>query len=742
MSCIEFVDNVSGTRKLLNFGFICVLTIVTSQTFAAPLVTFDSIDVGWYRNQGYHYDTGAALAGCDQTLWRWDYYASYFIFDLSSVSEEFQSGRLFVPIFMYWSSDAQESIVLYDIITPVSDVMASHTGANMKPSIFEDLRSGAVYGSTTVTAADVGTEVAIDLTSEALNSLNGNTGYLFGIGIYLNNLRGRSVEYVHFIGAHTSVKARLELEIVPEPEPMVYYVDDDANGLNDGSSWVNAFNDLQDALAVALSGDEIRVAEGIYKPDEDTAHPSGTGNRSATFQLRNRVTIKGGYAGFGEPDPNARDIDAHETILSGDLMGNDDDPGYNTRDENSYHVVTSSSTNATAVLDGCTITAGVAFHVGPNDRGGGIYNSQGNPTILNCTFRANSATSGGGMHTYRENPTLSNCTFSGNWATYGGGISILDSSPRLNNCIFTGNLAIREDGGGIKNNNSSPVLINCLFITNSANKKGGAVHNDGASHPTLVNCTFTKNSATWGGGGIFNYSGSRPTLTNCILWANSGQVNGGTPVINYSCIQGWTGALGGTGNINSDPLFLNPSNDDLHLLPASPCIDTGDPCYVAEPNETDLAGNPRVMDGRVDMGAYECSYVEASMKFTPQALNLSSGGKLVKAHFVLPEDFSIEDVDSNTPAVIEPLGMESEYMNVFINGDGFVEIEAAFSRADFCGTIMSNEPVEVTVIGQLATGRYFYGTGTIRIINKKFEQLAVLSSYWLEGDCDLSLIHI
>jgi hypothetical protein len=78
-----------------------------------------------------------------------------------------------------------------------------------------------------------------------------------------------------------------------------YYVDGDANGANDGSSWVDAFNHLQDGLAAADGGSEIWVAEGIYRPDANSGNPSGNGDRQATFQLKNGVTIKGGYAGVG-----------------------------------------------------------------------------------------------------------------------------------------------------------------------------------------------------------------------------------------------------------------------------------------------------------------------------------------------------------------------------------------------------------------------------------------------------------
>jgi hypothetical protein len=104
----------------------------------------------------------------------------------------------------------------------------------------------------------------------------------------------------------------------------IYYVDADANGAGDGSSWADAFIYLQHALAEAHSYGspvEIRVAQGIYKPSDGILAIPEIDWRAVTFQLINGVTIKGGYAGFGEPDPNARDVDAYETILSGDLNG-------------------------------------------------------------------------------------------------------------------------------------------------------------------------------------------------------------------------------------------------------------------------------------------------------------------------------------------------------------------------------------------------------------------------------------
>ena len=343
----------------------------------------------------------------------------------------------------------------------------------------------------------------------------------------------------------------------------IIYVDDDANGVNNGLSWADAYDSLQDALADANSSPkpvEIRVAQGIYKPDR--VNGIATGHRTATFQLINGVAIKGGYAGFGEPDPGARDVEGYKSILSGDLRGNDvevDDPcdllNEPTRAENSYHVLTGSGTDATAVLGGFTITGGNANSSNENRYGGamynrscrsticdctftansarvdggGIYNAEGScPTLINCTLSSNStrvdspAAHGGGIYNCEgSNPTLINCRFSDNSAGDGGGMYNHEaSSPILTNCTFTGNSARMLGGGGMHDNDGRPILTNCTFRRNSANDKGGAMYSTGGS-PILINCIFSANCARRDGGAIRNHA-SRTTLANCVFTGNRG----------------------------------------------------------------------------------------------------------------------------------------------------------------------------------------------------------------------------
>ncbi|MGB2807728.1 MAG: right-handed parallel beta-helix repeat-containing protein [Sedimentisphaerales bacterium] len=412
----------------------------------------------------------------------------------------------------------------------------------------------------------------------------------------------------------------------------IIYVDADAPGGNDGSSWADAYNYLQDALADAnFNSDvnEIRVAQGIYKPDLGVGITPG--DREATFQLINGVALKGGFAGFGQPDPNHRDIELCETTLTGDLNG-DDIPIANPKDlwdeptwaENSYHVVTGSGTDATAVLDGFIITGGNAGGPYPHFNGGGMYNSSGSPTLRNCTIRENfSLGSGAGIRSGTPGgPILYSCRLIRNLSGdgYGGGIS--SNKPTLVNCTVSGNSAFRN-GGGVECDGG--LMINCLFNGNRSEHNGGGMSfADCTPGPTLINCTFSSNTAGDMGGGIY-MPDSGVSLLNCILWGNSdingiyesSQIYANEPiVVNYSCIQGWTGYIGGTGNIGSDPLFVDADgidnivgtdDDNLRLLVGSPCIDAGDNSVVTV--TTDLDDNPRIMGNAVDMGAYEASTI-------------------------------------------------------------------------------------------------------------------------------------
>jgi len=496
------------------------------------------------------------------------------------------------------------------------------------------------------------------------------------------------------------------------------------------------YSTIQEAIYRSWNGGTVRVADGTY---------TGEGNRDLDF-VGKAITVR------SENGPENCIIDCNGT-----------------ESESHRGFYFHSGEDANSVLAGFTITNGYvsgSWYVGI---GGGILcDNHSSPTITNCIIIGNSAGwDGGGMFNESSNPMITSCTFSRNSAVGNDGGAINNeesSSPTITNCTFNGNSAY-DWGGAIRNVFScNPTITNCTFSGNSADD-GGAMFYYHECRPTITNCTFAGNSARNGNAlacdSRYQLSASNLRLSNCILRNGGDEIwnnDGSTITITYSDVQsGWPG----TGNINADPLFVGLGVGDLRLLPASPCIDAGDNTAVppdtpdldgdgdtTEPIPFDLAGHQRFVDQAdvpdtgngttpiVDMGAYEANYIEVAMKFTPQALNPGSHGNWVKAHFVLPEGFDVDDVDANTPAILQPGDVESEVpMNVFVNEANFVEVEAAFERGSFCEAGISDEAMEVRVVGSFTSGQYFYGTDTIRIIADNLKYLAVFASHWLDGGC-------
>jgi len=491
-------------------------------------------------------------------------------------------------------------------------------------------------------------------------------------------------------------RSSIDITIYPPPLPLIIYVDQNATGGNDGANWENACNDLQDALNAAqteLSLNpqreiDIRVAVGTYLPDQ------GSGNREATFQLISGVAVEGGYAGIGNPDPNVRNVHLYETILSGDLAGDDGEvatpeelPGDPNRAENSFHVVTANDVSVETILDGFVITSGNANGGSPNDCGGGLYSDSGNLTINNCTFLRNCASSkGGGIYTESDNLTVNNsnlkenystsnggglysaygttdidnCTFDKNASSlYGGGVyCLLNNTTEINNSTFEGNNAKRggglynqlnealisgcsfvgnsslQEGAGVYIYNCDTTLENCIISRNSALSNGAGIYCSSGENIKIINCTISLNSASVYGGGLYSYV-SKTEIINSILWANLGlsghevavsNVSGNQSIVTiiYSDVDGgqeeietyFGGILNwGLGNINVDPCFSTPENDDYHLKSqtgrwdpnseswindavTSRCIDAGNPGSPLG-NELDDANNVRI-----NLGAY------------------------------------------------------------------------------------------------------------------------------------------
>jgi predicted outer membrane repeat protein len=296
----------------------------------------------------------------------------------------------------------------------------------------------------------------------------------------------------------------------------------------DGSSWTTAYADLQAALATAVSGDQIHVADGSYAPTSST-------DRTKSFQLKNGVSMVGGFAGYGSPNPDLRDVTTNVTVLSGDIGAS----GVST--DNSYRIVTGTGTNLSAILDGFTVAYGNANGAWPYISGAGLYNSSGSPTIRACRFLNNTANNGAAVVNNGSSPQFVDCEFSGNSAVSAGAINnVLGSSPSFLSCKFSQNVSMNAGGAVSNDTNCNPTFVDCSFESNTATLRGGAVYNINTSTPSFTDCSFSGNSVTSSSGfaGAIYNSHTVSTLLRCTFAANTSAGDAGALYADFSTPSG------------------------------------------------------------------------------------------------------------------------------------------------------------------------------------------------------------
>ncbi len=352
----------------------------------------------------------------------------------------------------------------------------------------------------------------------------------------------------------------------------VIYVDADAKGAGNGQSWTDAYTSLSTAITSATTGDEVWVAEGVYRP----------------IVLKSGVKVYGGFAGT-ESAASASDPVAHRTIISGG---------------GTRRAVRSLNDDASTVLRGFVIKDGMNRDW--TQAGGGMYLHNSSAVFAFCDFRDNSAVFGGGAV-----------------AIYGGG------SPTFVNCRFLANgggngRPTPAGGGAVFNRNGSPTFANCLFHGNTGGDGGAIVTLEGT--PRLINCTLSENEATKRrGGAIFDNAGGA-VVRNSILWGNrsakseapeiynSTEIGRSTDVAHSDVQGGWPGQ----GNINADPKFAGAAASDFRPQSSSPCAGGGVRAMLprdladldwdgdtSEPLPMDLGHSAQTTGTAVDMGAYK-----------------------------------------------------------------------------------------------------------------------------------------
>ncbi|MEM1083399.1 MAG: LamG-like jellyroll fold domain-containing protein [Verrucomicrobiota bacterium] len=405
--------------------------------------------------------------------------------------------------------------------------------------------------------------------------------------------------------------------------PPVVYVDDTADGLNNGSSWDHAYTELQTALANVGPGEQIWVAEGIYKPGM---------TRESSFTLVDDVAIYGGFpdggGAFGDRD---EDPYTNGTVLSGDIGVADD------FSDNCYHVVVATGANRNSVLDGFTIFGGNANGDGAfrQHLGGGlIIDGSGEAIFSNLLITRNQTNVvGAGAYFNGASPQFRRVDFVENETIAGGGGSVAgeggaiyfnNSTADFEACDFYGNIAL-NDGGALSNHSSTVTMRDCQVVGNVSAATGGGLYRASGTFE-LTNCSVVANVAAAGGG----FAGTEMTVANTIVWgneANSSPQNSSAFDVNSDRILVEGATVSGDIISASDPDFVyfpfagdddwttwdDNHYGDLRLRSGSPAIDSGN--RIENYGGLDRGGVARSLDGdldgteTVDLGAFESSTI-------------------------------------------------------------------------------------------------------------------------------------
>jgi hypothetical protein len=363
---------------------------------------------------------------------------------------------------------------------------------------------------------------------------------------------------------------------------MTLFVSQDGSG-EDGLSWETSFARISDALNASRDGDEIRCAIGTY---------------SENFEISTSVQLVGGF------DPDIGKMSSKQKPSGQSII--------RASQANIVVQFLADSTLKNFIVEG-------GFGVGS-----GVVVGRGdarnlNVTLDNCIFRDNESERGAGVMVNKSNLLITHCIIEDNRAnTLGAGIAIKDGTVVLDRCLIRNNRMpqwlpgyegeFETQGGGLHSHDSTVHIRNSLFYGNYAGLYSEftvSFDDNSMNTGTLINSTIIGDSRYMLY--LATYS-DEPTIKNSIIRGPGNVLIGDFFRVANSNISG---GYPGPGNIDADPLFIDPENGDFRLQPGSPCIDSGTTVDLT----TDFDGNPRPIDipevGRdgtgdeFDMGAFE-----------------------------------------------------------------------------------------------------------------------------------------
>ena len=551
------------------------------------------------------------------------------------------------------------------------------------------------------------------------------------------------------------------------------YVDVDATGANDGSSWNDAYTDLQDALGTASGSNEIWIAKGIYTPHTDPEEPF------LISENEDGLKIYGGFVG-DETSRSQRNPDDHRTVLSGDIGGDDNTNAHGVTETaadingtDNVTVLDITAVSSGTIIDGVTITGGDA---GESSGGGINLNDKAAPTINNVTFAGNSAGEGGALYiegaASNGGVQIRRSTFRNNAALQGGAVyidGVSKATPVIDKSVFIDNSAtintspeLYYSGGAIHmNQNSNPTIFNSIFIANSVVKDPDAaaqissaiglyVPTGHEARPTIVNSTFLDQKGIVINGRLLNGNGLKDvTVKNSIFYNENVTADFDLYVgqITHSLVEGGDGSITAVESSNiivANPQFVDAgdpdgpdqtfgtADDGLRLTSVSSAIDAGDNAAVPGDISTDVTGTMRIQSGTVDMGAYEGGVPDPALTYHVDAgagSDSNDGQSWGEAFVTLNEALSTATVNDQiwiAEGVYTPGSSEGDSFTItgaqdglkiyggFENGDAFVDRNPADHPVVLSGDIEDNDNTNAN--GVTPTAADISGANSDRIL--------------------------